>query len=126
MASAPSESQAKERQNPSKIPRYCRTQIPVCSLEYKKTLRDINKKRSQIEEANDKIKMKKDVLEKQRSTLGISTCMINTAHQNIGNEEECSKSHREQGTRKVIFTPGGTKRKGMKHNSDVETTAHRI
>jgi hypothetical protein len=74
--------------------------------------------------------MKKDVLEKQRSTLGISTCMINTAHQNIGNEEECSKSQREKGTRKgtrkVIFTPGGTKRKGMKHNSDVKTTAHRI
>ncbi|CAB4000432.1 Hypothetical predicted protein [Paramuricea clavata] len=70
----------------------CRTQIPVCSLAYKKTLQDINKKRSQIEEAHDKIKMKKDVLEKQRSTLGISTCMINTAHQNIGNEDECSKS----------------------------------
>ncbi|CAB3983671.1 Hypothetical predicted protein [Paramuricea clavata] len=107
MASAPSESQ--ERQNPSKIPRYCRTQIPVCSLYNTRKhceilIRNVRKLKKH---------MKKDVLEKQRSTLGISTCMINTAHQNIGNEEECSKSQREQGTRKVIFTPGGTKRKGI-------------
>ena len=105
-------SESEQRQQCSKTARYPRTQIPVCSLEYKKTLQNINKKRSEIEETRAKIKTKKDALENQRSTLGLKTCEVNKSYQGIGHAEELSRSQREQETRKVIYTPGGTKRKG--------------
>ncbi len=47
----------------------------------------------------------------QRSTLGLKTCEVNKSYQGIGHAEDLSRSQREKETRKVIYTPGGTKRK---------------
>ncbi len=105
------ENEGDQSQNiPSKIPRYVRTQIPVCSLEYRNTLRNVRKKENEIAGIQQQIETKKKELADRRLLYFGSTCThsTQTVDAPISRQSVLDESH----TRKVIFTPGGTKRKG--------------
>ena len=58
------------RSNVSKIPRYVRTEIPVCSVAYKKILQNVNEKKKNIDERRQKIVRMKEDLERRRTAFG--------------------------------------------------------
>ena len=82
------------RSNVSKIPRYVRTEIPVCSVAYKKILQNVSEKKKNIDECRQKIVRKED-LERCRTAFGF-----------------VDRKSESQTSRKIIYSPGGTKRKG--------------
>ena len=102
-----------ERQ--SKIPRYARTEIPVASLGYKKTLRKVSDIREKVGESQQKIKVMKEDLSGKRTALISGVCgkpgqvEQTCATATVSNMLSSGSS---QTVRRVILTPGGTKRKG--------------
>ena len=92
------------RSNFSKIPRYVRTEIPVCSVAYKKILQNVSEKKKNIEECRQKIVGMKEDLGRHRTAFGF-----------VDQQPE------SQTSRKIIFTPGGTKRKGTCVNAFTKT-----
>ncbi len=93
------------RSNFSKIPRYVRTEIPVCSVAYKKILQNVSDKKKNIDERRQKIGEMKEDLKRRRTAFGF-----------------VDRQQREsQTSRKIIFTPGGTKRKGKCVNAFIRT-----
>ena len=107
--------QGNQPQNiPSKIPRYVRTQIPVSSLEYRNTLRSVRKKENEIAEIQQQIKTKKKELADRRLLYFGSTSTHSSDSTKTIDAPKCRQSVLdERNARRVIFTPGGTKRKGI-------------
>jgi hypothetical protein len=101
----------------SKIPRYVRTQVPVCSLEYKNILRSVRQKETQIAEIQDQIKAKKKGLADRKKShfdnFGfIYSSSISMDHKGDQPLKQSMIPVPANSQRKVIYTPGGTKRKG--------------
>ena len=96
----------KEKDHPSKIPRYSKSKIPVLSTEYKNTLRNVSNKKSKVEEYRNKITLMKD---------GMHECRRKVFLDSDQNLPPCSKivSGASTTSRNVVHTPGGTKRKGI-------------
>ena len=97
----------------SKIPRYVRTTTPIVSTEYRKVLKEIKTKRLEIEVKEQKLEHLKNALpasEKERNIL-----MAPRPSSSRTREEEKTLPIGLLGSkiRSTIFSPGGTKRKGI-------------
>ena len=97
----------------SKIPRYVRTTTPIVSTEYRKVLKEIKTKRLEIEVKEQKLEHLKNALpasEKERDIL-----MAPRPSSSRTREEEKTSPIGLLGSkiRRTIFSPGGTKRKGI-------------
>jgi hypothetical protein len=96
----------------SNIPRYVRTQIPVCSIEYKKVLRNTRKVKTNIEESQHKLKIIKEKMEDCRRNA-CEAFKLSINQQEGRSDEEFKGTGSSHTSRQIIFTPGGTKRKGI-------------
>ena len=95
----------------SKIPRYVRTENPVCSVAYKKTLRKVSEGKTKVEENRQIIRiLKEDMEERRRSAFSV----VGRSHLPRVESPKILTTGSTVTTRKVIYTPGGTKRKGIK------------
>ena len=93
------------RSNFSKIPHYVRTEISVCSVAYKKILQNVSNRKKNIDKSRQKIGEIKEDLERRRTAFGF-----------------VDRQQREsQTSRKIIFTPCGTKRKSKHVNAFIRT-----
>ena len=97
----------------SKIPRYVRTTTPIVSTEYQKVLNEIKTKRLEIEVKEQKLEHLKNALpasEKERDIL-----MAPRPSSSRTREEEKTSPIGLLGSkiRSTIFSPGGTKWKGI-------------
>lgn len=104
---------------------YTRTDIPICSVEYKKVLSDVKRNKIDIEDKDVVIKdLKKSfdelcVSRKRYVQPGLSViCVNDNSDSGICREEETSNEEKllvdQYGStvRQSIVTPGGTRRKG--------------
>ena len=102
----------KERR--SKIPRYIRTTTPILSTEYRKVLKEVKIKRAEIE-----------VKERKPQNLKNALPTSEAEHDILVASSSCSSRLTREGERtspigllgskirSTIFSPGGTKRKGI-------------
>lgn len=91
--------------------RYTRTDVPVCSLEYKKILSDVKKNKIEIEDRDPEIRN----LKKTFDELCVSRQSIASSSKNdidSDSYEEPLVDRHGSTVRQAIVTPGGTKRKG--------------
>ena len=94
----------------SKIPRYVRTENPVCSVAYKKTLRKVSEVKTKVEENRQVIRvLKEDMEERRRSAFSV----VGRSHLPRVESPKILTTGSTVTGRKVIYTPGGTKRKGI-------------
>ena len=95
----------------SKIPRYVRTEIPVCSVAYKETLRKVSEVKTKVEEKRQVIGILKDDMEvRRRSAFGV----VGASRLPRVESPKMLSTGSTVTSRKVIYTPGGTKRKGIR------------
>ena len=95
----------------SKIPRYVRTEIPVCSVAYKETLRKVSEVKTKVEEKRQVIGILKDDMEvRRRSAFGV----VGESRLPRVQSPKMLSTGSTVTSRKVIYTPGGTKRKGIR------------
>ena len=69
----------KEKDHPSRIPRYSKSKIPVLSTECKHTLRNVHNKKSKVEEYRNKITLMKHGMHECRQKVFwtvIKTCRL--------------------------------------------------
>lgn len=99
----------------SRIPRYTKTTRPILSVDYRRVLKEVKTKRAEIEEK------KKDVeeLKKSLALLKPSGPSSERGSESLSQLEPSTSARAHSGgivgssIRKVITTPGGTKRKGI-------------
>ncbi len=104
----------KEHRSKIPVPRYSRTTTPILSTDYRKVLREVKIKRAEIEVKEQKLQHLKNALpasERERCILvASSSCPTRST-----SEEETTSPIGLLGSkiRSTIFSPGGTKRKGI-------------
>ena len=90
-------------QFPSKIPRFTKSKIPVYSAAYKNKIKE---QKLKIEEGRKKVVlMKEEMHECRRRVL--------SERSGISLRETTITSGASTSTRNIIYTPGGTRRKGI-------------
>ena len=101
----------KERR--SKILRYIRTTTPILSTEYRKVLKEVKIKRAEIEVKELKLQNLKNALptsEAEHDILVASSCSSRLTREG---ERTSPIGLLGSKIRSTIFSPGGTKRKGI-------------
>ena len=99
------ESIEKEKDPPSKIPRYSKSKIPILSTEYKNTLRNGSNKKSKVEEYQNKIALMKHGMHECRRKIFLDSEQMPPSSKIISGASTTSRN--------VVHTPAGTKRKGI-------------
>ena len=99
------ESIKKEKNPPSKIPRYSKSKIPILSTEYKNTLRNVSNKKSRVEEYQNKIALMKHGMHECRRKIFLDSEQMPPSFKIISGASTTSRN--------VVHTPGGPKRKGI-------------
>ena len=94
----------------SKTLHYVGTENPVCSAAYKKTLQKVSEGKTKVEENRQVIRILKEDMEEQRSAFSL----VGRSHLPLVESPKILTTGSTVATRKVIYTPGGTKRKGIK------------
>ena len=95
------ESIEKEKDPPSKIPRYSKSKIPILSTEYKNTLRNVSNKKSKVEEYQNKIALMKHGMHECRRKIFLDSEQMPPSSKIISGASTTSRN--------VVHTPGGTK-----------------
>ena len=98
----------------SKIPRYIRTTTPILSTEYRKVLKEVKIKRAEIEVKERKLQNLKNALPTSEAEHDILVASSSCSSR-LTREGERTSPIGLLGSkiRSTIFSPGGTKRKGI-------------
>jgi succinate dehydrogenase/fumarate reductase flavoprotein subunit len=108
------ESQQSGESQKSKIPRYIRSkgQIPTASIAYRQTLQRVSQRKQQVVKGQETVKKLKEDLQEKRDTLRNKLSTSSEQHV-LKDVAKTSSTSPVQPARKVIYTPGGTKREGI-------------
>jgi hypothetical protein len=100
----------------SKIPRYVRTAIPVSSVAYKKTLSNVSDTKRKVDECRKRVALLTEDMSVQRKStfesLAIGLTNVESHVDVVRKDQKVAGAGFPEQSRKVILTPGGTKRKG--------------
>ena len=93
----------------SKIPRYVQTEIPICSVAYKETLHKVSTVKTKVKEKQQVIGILKDDMEVPRRAFSD----VGASHLPGVESAKILPTGSTVTSRKVIYTTGRTKRKGI-------------